>query len=76
MEKTTSWAVLIILLSGILLFFYWFGLRPNSIKKKCFEDPYSQIMKLSANEVGKTSVDAQENLAERKYIECLRKNGL
>lgn len=76
MEKTTGWTVSIILLFGILLFFYWFGLRPNSIKKECFEDPYSRIMESTATDVGKSSVEAQEDLAERKYIECLWKNGL
>lgn len=66
----------IVLTTIICLFaiqMYWFGIRPTSIKKNCYEENQKSKEIISSLDI---SDERYETLVDRAYEECLRKNGL
>lgn len=65
--------ILITILALFVVHLYWFGIRPTNIKKTCYLENQSSKERLSALDVS----DARyEELVDRAYEDCLRKNGL
>jgi len=81
MEKIKEYkGILIIILILIIGTFYWFQLRPNSIRKGC----WNEIEKIKNGEIKKEGFNSEQyrinegiqNSIDKYYENCLRKRGL
>lgn len=66
--------ILIIAFSGFL--FYWFEIRPNQIRKYCYNDTIRFYQKLSSDGVISSTAYPEDMVKSPQYKECLIEKGL
>ena len=72
--------IIIIVLIIVLIGFYWFGIRPNQIRKKCYSEHLSTIPDLSfenfLKRIKSNSLEEIFPYGKNAYNNCLKENGL
>lgn len=75
------WAIVVVFVL-VFGFLYWFGFRPEEIRKGCFneasksaiEDTNSPLYQGNQDRI--TRMQLQDQLTENAYLDCVRGNGL